>query len=261
MSFVREGIRDVRTVVLVDAIARDGRGAAFSRAALVRWRSSLQGSLYHVYVNRALAGTTVDPAQRHLVVIVPSSFESAVDVEVVAVEPCEAHIDFSQEIGSPPLGSSRVKLTFLRSQNLPPAATANIYSDQGTSTIDYDAPLNRAPIPLWPCRQDKAGFGMAWFGAGDFGYDAAAAVGFAKGAFGYGSFGLDADLVEWIGPALSLGGYRFGTMVLDGQGNESPPSETAPIAIVPAARPAAGLEVAAFEKQTNELTLRIEDRA
>jgi hypothetical protein len=102
---------------------------------------------------------------------------------------------------------------------------------------------------------------MAWFGTGDFGYDAAAAVGFAKGAFGQGPFGLDADLVEWISPALSLGEYRFGTKIFDEQGNESPASETAPIAIVPAARPAARLEVAAFDKQTNELTLRIEDRA
>jgi hypothetical protein len=102
---------------------------------------------------------------------------------------------------------------------------------------------------------------MAWFGTGDFGYDAAAGVGFAKGTFGQGPFGLDADSVEWIGPTLPLGEYCFGMKIFDEQGNESPASEIAPIAIVPAARPAAGLEITAFDKQTNELTLRVEDQA
>ena len=53
-------------------------------------------------------------------------------------------------------------------------ATANVYFDNGTGQIDYTTPLNPVPIPIWPCRQDKAGFGMAQFGAGDFGYDSAA---------------------------------------------------------------------------------------
>jgi hypothetical protein len=226
----------------------------------VGWRSTWQEKLYHIYVNGSLAGATVDPAQRYLVVSTPSALESAVHVEV-AVEPCEAHIDLARELTSSPFCGSRVRLTLLRSQILPIAATVNVYFDGGTGDIDYSTPLNQAPIPLWPYWKDKAGFGMARFGTGDFGHDAAAAVGFGKGLFGRGQFGLDADAIGWISPALPLGAYRFGVKVADHQGNEGPATETTTMTIVPAARPAAGLDIAIFNKQANELTLHIDDRA
>jgi hypothetical protein len=261
MPLWREGIEDVRPIALPDAVAGNGRSTAFSRVALVRWRSSRKGKLHQVYVNRCLAGATVDPAQRRMVVSVPSSFESAVQIEVVAVEPSEGHIDFAHAIFSSSLCSSRAKLTLLRSQTLSTAATANIYCDNGTGTVDYGAPLTQLPIPLWPCRQDKAGFGMTGFGTGDFGYDAAAAIGFGKGTFGRGQFGLDADRIEWISPALPLGRYRLGVKVTDDRGSESLASETTAMTIVPAGRPAAGLDIVTYEKQTGELALRIEDRA
>ena len=58
---------------------------------------------------------------------------------------------------------------------------------------------------------------------------------------------------------MPLGAYRFGIKVVDAQGNDSLASEMAPISIVPAARPAAQLDVVAFDEQTNELTLSISD--
>jgi len=259
MPFLREGIENVRVVLLPDAVTADGHGAAFSRTVLVTWKSCLEGMLYQVYVNGRFAGATVDPQQRQLVIQTPSSFEAAVSVEVVAVEPTDAHRDLASEIGHSAICSARVKLTFLRSQSLPAAATANIYFDNGTGGIDYGTPLNEVPISLWPCWQDKAGFGLAQFGTGDFGYDAAAAIGFGRGIFGRGEFGLDADTVEWASPALPLGQYRFGVKVVASHGNESLASETAPISIVPAARPAAQLDVVTFDEQTNELTLSVSD--
>ena len=259
MPFLHEGIESVRAVVLPDAITADGGKTAFSRTALVTWKSCLENVLYQAYVNGCFAGATVDSEQRQLVIQIPSSFEAAVRVEVVAVERTDAHRDFADEIGYAAICNARVKLTLLRSQSLPAAATANIYFDNGTGNIDYDTPLNDAPIPIWPCRQDKAGFGLAQFGAGDFGYDAAAAIGFGKGVFGRGQFGLDADTIEWISPALPLGAYRFGVKVVDAQGNDSLANETGPISIVPAARPAARLDVVTFDKQTNELTLGVSD--
>ena len=259
MLFLRDGIEDVRAAVLPDAVEVGGRSAAFSRTALVTWKSCLEGLFYQIYVNGQFAGATVDPHQRRLVVQFPSSFEAAVHLEVVAVEWTEAHRDLSSEIGYAPAHSARVRLTLLRHQSLPAAATANIYFDNGTGGIDYDAPLNEAPIPLWPCWQDKVGFGLAQFGSGDFGYDAAAAVGFGKGVFGQGQFGLDADTVEWTSPILPLGAYRFGVKVVDGLGYESLACETEPITVVPAARPASGLGVVAFDEQTNQLTLCVRD--
>jgi hypothetical protein len=257
MSFTRTGIENVRVLVLPDGVAADGRGAAVSRTALVTWHSSRAGMRHQVYLNGRFAGSTLEAGQRQLVVNSPSSFPSAVRVEVIAVEPTDAHLDLARELDYPAVGSGRVRLTILRSQTLPMEATANIYSDSSTGQIDYTASLNRVPIPIWPCRQDKAGFGMAQFGAGDFGYDSAAAVGFGKGSFGHGQFGLDADVIEWVSPPLPLGRYRLGVTIADPLGNESPASETAAITVVPAAKPAAGLEIVTFNERTNQLTLRI----
>jgi hypothetical protein len=257
MSFAREGIENVRVSVLPDGVAADGRCAAVSRTALVTWHSSLEGMCHQVYLNGRFAGATLDAEQRQLVVHSPSSFQSAVRVEVIAVEPKDAPVDFSRELDRPAAGSGRVRLTILRSQTLPMEATANIYFDHGTGPIDYAEPLNPVPIPIWPCRQDKAGFGTAQFGAGDFGYDAAAAVGFGRGSFGNGQFGLDADAIEWITPPLPLGRYRFGIRIADAGGNESSATETEAIAVVPAAKPAIGLDIVSLDPQTNQLTLRI----
>jgi hypothetical protein len=150
-------------------------------------------------------------------------------------------------------------LTILRSQTLPAGATANVYFDHGAGPIDYTAPLNPVPIPVWACRQDKAGFGMAQFGTGDFGHDAAASVGFGQGRFGHGPFGLDADAIEWLSPPLPLGRYRFGIRITDARGNESPACETEAIPVVPVAKPATGLDIVSFAPQTHQLTLRILD--
>lgn len=261
MSIVCQGIENVRAFVLPEGISADGGCAAFSRTALVTWHSSLDGKLYQAYVNGLFAGVTLDPQQRQLVVQLPSSFASAVRVEIIGVEPEEAHVDFADELDSRPIGSARVRLTLLRGQSLPLGAMANVYTDNGTGQIDYSTPLNPAPIALWPCRQDKAGFGMAQFGTGDFGYESAAAIGFAKGSFGRGHFGLDTDALEWVSPALPLGEYRFGVIVTDHEGNDSSASETAPVTVVPAARPAAGLDVVTFDESANRLTLSISDQA
>jgi len=257
MSFVRDGIDCVRVLVLPDGTGDDGRGAAASRSALVTWRSCQSAMLHQAYINGRFAGTTVDVEQRRLVIQSPCSLQSAVRVEVVAVEPAEAHVDFAGQLGQSVVGDGRVRLTLLRSQALPAGATVNIYSDNGTGQIDYGEPLNPSPIVIWACAQDKAGFGMAQFGVGDFGYDAAASIGFGKGVFGHVEFGFDADAIEWTSPVLTAEKHRFGVKVSDGSGNESPASETDPITVVPAPKPAEGLDVAAFDPSVNQLTLRV----
>jgi len=261
MSIVREGTEDVRAFVLPDGYATDGRGAFVSRAALVAWHSTLSGMLYQVYVDGCYAGTTVDPQQRQLVVLTPVSFASAVRVEVVAVEPADAHVDFASELNEGVIDDARVSLTLLRSQTLPAAAVANVYWDHGTGTVDYDVPLNRVPMTIWPSWQDKSGFGMAPWGTGDFGHDAAASVGFGRGAFGHGQFGLDADVLQWVSAELPLGRYRFGVKIVDAEGNVSTPVETDPITVVPPAKPAARIDLAAYDESAGQLTLCISDSA
>jgi len=259
MSCVREVIDNVRAFPLPDGITADGCPVSMSRTALVTWRSTLDDMLYQVYVNGRFGGVTIEAEQRQLVVHSPTSLLSPVQIEVVGVEPKDACVDFRETLDGPRTDAGRVTLRLLRSQMLPIAATVSIYSDNGTGTIDYANPVHAEPLPVWPTWQDKAGFGMARFGMGDFGYDCAASIGFGNGTFGHGQFGLDADTLEWTSPVLPLGHYRFGVKVLDVHGNESQAAETAPLTVVPPARPAVGLGIASFDPTTGQLTLSISD--
>jgi hypothetical protein len=257
MSLISEGIDEVTAVELPSGIRQDGAFVAAPRMALVSWRSSHSDMLYQVYVNGRFAGATIDAEQRQMIVQIPTSFESAVRIEVFAVPAEQAHIDLSSEIAQPPVDSGRVKISLLRGQNLPAGATFNVFYDAGSGEIDYDQPLNDCPIQIWPSWMDKAGFAMAGFGLSDFGWDGAAAVGFGKGIFGGAAFGLDADTLKWISQPLPAGAYKFGVKVLGRAGNESAASEVGPVTVTPAARAAEGLSVLSFDAQANELVLQI----
>lgn len=259
MALISNGIESVRAIELPCGIRADGSYVGTPRAALVRWRSSHFDMFYQVYVNGEYAGATVASQQREMVVPLPTSTESAMRIEVFAVKPQEAHINFSSEIAEPATDGGRVRLSLLRRQNLPAGATVKVYFDEGTGEIDYAKPIGNFPVMIWPSRQDKAGFGMSRFGCGDFGYDSAAAVGFGKGSFGAGEFGLDADTIDWVSPVLSAGTYKFGVKIVDEFGRASIASETEAITVTPAARPAERLSVASFDKQKNQLVLKVED--
>ena len=256
MSLISNGINSVRAFALPCGIWADGLAAASPRTALVKWQSVLNDVFYQVYVNGKYAGTTLDTHQRQMIVPLPNCLDYPVRLEVFAVEAQYADVDFSDKLDVP-ADSGRVRLSMLRSQDLPAGATAQIYFDNGTGQIDYENPLADSPVELWPAWQDKAGFGMSRFGLSDFGYDSAAAVGFGKGSFGHGWFGLDADTIEWTSPPLEAGIYKFAVAVSDEKGNQSSTSETESITVIPAARPADGLEICSFDKQTNELVLKI----
>jgi hypothetical protein len=257
MVLGKSGIESVRALELPGGIGADGGGVGMPRTALVTWRSCLSGKLYQVYVNGRYAGATIESEQRQMIAQIPTSIETAVRIEVFAVEADEADRDFSSELDSPQSDSGRVRIVLLRSQNLPIDATSEIYFDRGSGAIDYSEPLSDRPIRLWQAWQDKAGFGMSRFGAGDFGYDSAAAVGFGKGGFGNGQFGLDADGIEWVSPVLSAGAYRFGVRVCDSAGNQSAPSESGEVTVIPGARPAEKVSISSFDKVTNQLVLSV----
>ena len=116
--------------------------------------------LHQVYLNGRFAGVTIDVEQRQLVVQSPGSFQSALRVEVVAVEPKDAHMDFADELDPPP-AAGRVRLSILRSQTLPPGAGINVYFDNGAGQIDYDA---AAECVADPGLAVSAGQGGLWHG-------------------------------------------------------------------------------------------------
>ena len=254
MTLIKSGIENVMAFELPNGIWGDGGHVGCPRVALVEWRSCWSEMFYQIYVNGQYAGTTVDSQQRRMIVQVPTSLESPVRIEVFAVEEEQATADFRDEI-EPQIGRARIVL--LRSQKLPIGATAKIYFDNGTGEIDYNTPLNNSPIRAWPVWQDKAGFGISRFGASDFGYDSAAAVGFGRGSFGNGQFGLDADTFEWISPPFKTGTYKFAVRVTDGLGNESNGDEIGQVTLTPAAKPVEQVSICSFDEQTNRLVLSI----
>jgi hypothetical protein len=256
MPPISSGIDRVRVFEVPNGIWSGGGYIAATRTALVRWRSSWSDKFYQIYVNGRYAGTTVDSQQRQMIVQVPTSLMTGVRIEVFAVEAKEAGSHFSDEVDSDQVQSGRVRIDSLRSQNLPIGSTAQVYFDNGTGEIDYDNPLTDRPIGIWPVWQDKAGFGISRFGASDFGYDSAAAVGFGKGSFGHGQFGLDADVFEWLSGPVSTGVYKFAVKVIDQNGNENS-SETAQVTVTLAARPAEQVSISSFDKQTNQLVLSV----
>jgi hypothetical protein len=257
MGLISSGISVVRALELPGGIRVDGGYIGIPRAVLVKWRSSLAGKFYQVYVNGRYAGATDDSEQRQMVVHIPTSLDTAVRVEVFAVEADEADTDFSSHIAPLQIDSGRVRIVLLRGQNLPIGAIAKVYFDRGTGEIDYTEPLSDRPIRIWPSRQDKAGFGMSRFGAGDFGYDSAAAVGFGNGSFGNGQFGLDADGIEWVSPVLSAGAYKFAVKVTNSAGNQSASGESGEVVVIPGARPAESVAISSFDKTTNQLVLSV----
>ncbi len=254
MGLVSEGIDRVRVFSVPVGVYRDGDRVRAPRVAIVRWRSEWLDKLHQIYVGGRLGGTTLTCEQREMAIAFPSFGGRPVRVEVFAVRPADADIDFGEELEGGEDRSGRVSIRILRSQGLPAAAQVNIYSDGGTGEVNYEQPMDEQPVNVWAAWQDKAGFGMVRFGHGDFGFDSAAARGFGKGYFGRGQFGLDADAIEWTSAPLEVGTYRFGVKFFDEYGNGSEASELE-VTINPAARPVERLEVVSFDRSANRLVL------
>jgi hypothetical protein len=192
-----------------------------------------------------------------MMVQTPSFANSAVKIEIFAVEPGEAYVDFSDELDDSTYKSGRVKIKLLRSQMLPMRSSFQIYSNNGKREIDYSRPINQHALKVWAAWQDKAGFGQSKFARSDFGYDFAAMPGLGKGNFGVGEFGGDSDIVEWVSGPLQAGIYKFGVRVTDERGNESIASESEEVIVIPASRPAKGISVSSFDREEQELILNI----
>lgn len=149
MSLISNGINSIRAFALPGGIWADGCSVTLPRVAFVQWRSVLQEVYYQIYVNGRFAGTTVDTEQWQMIVPIPSSLRCAVRIEVFAVQTQDADMDFSDELDDSYSDSGRVKISMLRSHDLPSGATAQVYFDNGSGEIDYDNPLTDSPIYLW----------------------------------------------------------------------------------------------------------------
>jgi hypothetical protein len=256
MGLASSGIYRVSAFGLAAGVRAGGSAIDEPLSVLVKWRSGYEDKLYQIYVNGELASVTTDLGQRGMIMPVLSSWSSAVRIEVFAVEPSEAHIDFSSQLPSRQQ-AGRIRLSWLRSMVLPFEGIAQVYSDGRSGEIDYESPVSKEDIQLWPSWQDKFGFGLGQFGEGDFGYEGSAAVGFGMGLFGEGEFGFDADKVIWESDELETGRHKFAVKVTDRFGQVSDGEETGEITVIRSARPAEGLKVDFYDKAEDRLALCI----
>jgi hypothetical protein len=259
MSLISSGIAKVRAFELASGVRRDGGGCSEQRRALVRWSfvGDASGKCFQVYVNGRYAGTTVDSEQGQMVVAMPGCGVSPVRIEVFAVEAGEGHVDFHDEASSACGCGERVRIRFLRGQELAVDSFWQVYSDEGGGEVNYDEAISDGPVRVWPVWADKAGFGMSGFGEGDLGYEWGAGVGFGKGCFGMGMFGVDADAIEWVSGLLQEGVYRFAVKVTAEGGSENFGGEVGPLAVKGGFAAAEGISVSSFDKASNELVLSV----
>jgi hypothetical protein len=248
MTIIGEGISTVKAFALPAGVNCDGSANPIAGMAIVKWHSAHGDMLHQVYVNGIFAGATVEPGQRQLVVPVPLSQKTAVRIEVFAVEPKFADIDFSDELAVRQTQAGRVRIEFARTDNLPADGRADFYLD--------DNKLNKRAIKIQTAYQDKGGLGLGCFGSGDFGFDGSASPGFGKGNFGLGWFGFDACLLCWQSSQLEAGNYKFNVKITDGAGNTTQPVETEMITVIPPARPAKSLAAESFDRQSGKLVLK-----
>lgn len=257
MSLISVGIDRVRVIGLPAGVWSDGAELVSGKMAVIKWRSSWSDKFYQVYINGQLAGVTIDTDQRMMLVRLPISLEVAVRLEVFAIEAGECYQDFSEELEKGFGDSGRVKINLLADQSLPRDSRVEVFWNCGNGEIDYSECINRFAVNVWTSWQDKAGFGTARFGEGDFGYDSAGAVGFGRGCFGQGQFGLGAETIEWVSDVLESGTYKFGVKVVDSRGQVGSASESGDMVVVRGAEPAESVAVLSFEKEENKLVLGI----
>lgn len=257
MGLISNGIERVRAFELAGGIWADGDSVDVPRLALVRWYSSWSDKLYQVYVNGRYGGTTVDYDQREMVVSIPTSFSTAVRIEVFAVEPEDSVRDFSADISLVNGQYGRVRISLLRRQELAYSGSVRIYYNGGSGSVDYNNVISESPFNIWRQWQDKGGFGLCCFGESDFGYDCSASIGFGKGAFGSGEFGFDAEVFDWVSGVLEPGVYKFGIKVVDEAGKIGSATESEDITVIPGASPAEEVNVISFDKEINQLVLSI----
>ena len=257
MGLVSSGINCVRAFGLAAGIKASGGAINEPLCALVKWRSEHEDKLHQVYVDGEFAGVTAEFAQREIVVGIRCSQSSGARIEVYAVEPGEAHIDFGQGLESHGK-RGRVELGWMRGMQLPFGGKAEVYSDNGSGEIDYGSPVTQDGILLWPGWQDKAGFGNGRFGVGDFGFDGCAAVGLGLGVFGKGEFGFDADEIRWMSGELETGRYKFAVETTNPSGRAcSSPVESEQVVLIRAAQPGESLEIDSYDKGVDEIEFSV----
>ncbi|MEN6387207.1 MAG: hypothetical protein ABFD79_18665, partial [Phycisphaerales bacterium] len=158
-----EGINKVRVFVLPGGISGNGLPIT-SGFGIVKWESVLNNKLYQVYVNGKFSGVSQSSNQRRIIVPLTNCRETAINIEVYAVDYQEANTDFSDVINK--TSQARLKIELQK--------TINGYVD----FFIEDEKQNKESIKI---QAERNGFGWGVFGYSDFGYENSNSPGFGKG--------------------------------------------------------------------------------
>ena len=255
MAFDTTCISRVRATVFPMGRQRDGQVVALPGLLLLSWHSVETNKFFQAYVNGELAGSTIHTEQRML--LVEHDPSTVALVEVVAVDPAEQYRDFSDQLsGFTAEDGCHVELSWPRRGILPLNSRVEVYADDCSGAIDYDAePL--ASSSVWDDPLDKWGWGFDVFGKGDFGYSGTGAPGWGHCGFGDGEFGFDAERCEWQSDCLTLGVHHFGVRLTDGAGNPNSGGDSELAFHIDPVPQARQIGIEDYDAQSNVLVLRV----
>ena len=239
MSYTTEGITHVRVRPLALDLASDDAVVAPGAVEAI-WDSTQEGAWHQVYVNGQLTGVTAKPEDRRLVVsapVGPGGPTETLLVEVVAVESADRWTDFGSLLAG--LGQdagAQVRLTWQAGEYLDPNLDSfDLFGDDRTGTVDYEAPLNESPVPAKPGGLAPWGYGC--------------------GGYGVGGYGQSAALYEWTTDLLEPGTWRLAVVAVDSAGNRLATAAEVEINVAPLPRPPDDFRVIAYDAQTRTATL------
>lgn len=239
MAYWTEGIARVRVRPLVVDMA-EGNPVGPAGALEVTWESTQADRWHQVYVNGCMAGVTAAPADRRQVVSGPVGGSGALGlvlVEVVAVDAADRETDLGGELVELEAEQgARVRLAWQAGLYLDANLESfDVFADGRTGTVDYEAPLNEAPIPARPGGQASWGYGC--------------------GGYGVGGYGQSAARYEWVTDDLEPGAWRFSVVAVDAAGNRLASAAEAAVAVSPVPRPPENFRVTGFDPVGERATL------
>jgi len=242
VGYSTEGISRVRVRSL--AVGLSTTGPASSPGALeVTWDSTQTDRWHQVYAAGQLAGVTVAPEDRRLVIAVPAGRAGLagragpVLVEVVAVDAEDRATDFGEVLEGFDVGDgSRVRLVWQAGPYLDPNLESfNVYAGGGSGTVDYESALNESPLPARPDGVEPWGYGA--------------------GGFGVGGYGASAARYEWTTDPLGPGDVRFAVAAIDAAGNRLTTAAEVVVEIAARLRPPENLRVVGYDAGSRKATL------
>lgn len=155
--------------------------------------------------------------------------------------------------------SAIITIQFTVGPDYRPGDYAHLHGNSGSGAIDWETPLTREVLDLFPDGAGLAGYGHAPYGHYPYGHASAMDTpGYGHCPYGHYPFGHGAVTIEANIEVASCGSYIFGFAVYDTAGNahSGTPEETT-VEVHTAGAAPSGLKFNSYNKTTDVLILDI----